>query len=103
MHPPSPCWTNCCAGPKRCERCETEMEHEFWLQRWREGETRFHQERVMPLLQKYWPTLALPAESRVFVPLAGKSLDMRSEERRVGKERRCVWMGYKCRRARERP
>jgi len=52
------------------------MEHEFWLQRWREGETRFHQERVMPLLQKYWPTLALPAESRVFVPLAGKSLDM---------------------------
>lgn len=30
----------------------------------------------MPLLQKYWPTLALPAESRVFVPLAGKSLDM---------------------------
>src|SRR5690606_12196749 len=38
-----------------------DMEHEFWLQRWREGETRFHQERVMPLLQKYWPTLALPA------------------------------------------
>lgn len=30
----------------------------------------------MPLLQKYWPTLALPAGSRVFVPLAGKSLDM---------------------------
>lgn len=30
----------------------------------------------MPLLQKYWPTLALPAGCRVFVPLAGKSLDM---------------------------
>lgn len=30
----------------------------------------------MPLLQKYWPTLALPAGSRVFVPLAGKTLDM---------------------------
>ncbi|MEB2318098.1 MAG: thiopurine S-methyltransferase [Pseudomonadota bacterium] len=52
------------------------MEHEFWLQCWREGATGFHQERVMPLLQKYWPTLALPAGSRVFVPLAGKTLDM---------------------------
>ena len=30
----------------------------------------------MPLLQKHWPTLALPVGSRVFVPLAGKSLDM---------------------------
>ncbi|MXS79513.1 thiopurine S-methyltransferase [Nitrosomonas eutropha] len=52
------------------------MEHEFWLQSWREGRTGFHQLRVQPLLQKYWPTLDLPTGSKIFVPLAGKSLDM---------------------------
>jgi len=52
------------------------MEAEFWLARWRDGRTHFHQTRVTPLLQKYWPTLALPPGSRVLVPLAGKSLDM---------------------------
>jgi thiopurine S-methyltransferase len=30
----------------------------------------------MPLLQKHWPALGLPAGSRVLVPLAGKSLDV---------------------------
>lgn len=52
------------------------MDTEFWLQRWREGQIGFHQDRVMPLLQKYWPDLALPAGCRVLVPLAGKSLDI---------------------------
>lgn len=52
------------------------MDTEFWLERWRQGQTGFHQQRVMPLLQKYWPSLALPPGSRVLVPLAGKSLDM---------------------------
>lgn len=52
------------------------MDAEFWLQRWREGRTHFHQERVLPLLQKHWPTLALPRGSTVLVPLCGKSLDM---------------------------
>lgn len=52
------------------------MDPEFWQQRWREGRIGFHQDRVMPLLEKHWPALALPQGSRVFVPLAGKSLDM---------------------------
>ena len=52
------------------------MEAEFWLERWRDGRTHFHQTRVTPLLQKYWPMLGLPKDSRVLVPLAGKSLDM---------------------------
>lgn len=52
------------------------MEHDFWLQRWREGRTGFHQSRVMPLLEKHWNAVALPVASQVFVPLAGKSLDM---------------------------
>lgn len=52
------------------------MEPEFWLQRWREGRTGFHQAAPTPLLLRHWPALALAAGSRVFVPLAGKSLDL---------------------------
>ncbi|MEO7063180.1 MAG: thiopurine S-methyltransferase [Dokdonella sp.] len=52
------------------------METNFWLQRWREGRTGFHRDRVMPLLTQHWDALALSPGSRVFVPLAGKSLDM---------------------------
>ncbi len=52
------------------------MEHGFWQQRWQEGRIGFHQDEATPLLREYWPTLALPSGSRVFVPLAGKSLDM---------------------------
>lgn len=59
-------------GPAR----QAKMDHEFWLQRWQAGQTGFHQSRVLPLLQKHWPALGVPAGGRVFVPLAGKSLDM---------------------------
>ena len=52
------------------------MDAEFWLERWREGRTHFHQQEVMPLLCKHWPALPIPAGSRVLVPLCGKSLDM---------------------------
>lgn len=52
------------------------MDKDFWQQRWREGQIGFHQTRVMPLLQKHWPALGLPPDSRVLVPLAGKSLDV---------------------------
>lgn len=52
------------------------MEADFWLERWQEGRTRFHRDDVMPLLRQHWPALAVPADSQVFVPLAGKSLDM---------------------------
>lgn len=53
------------------------MDNEFWLQRWEQGQTGFHQERVMPLLQKHWPGLELAPDARVLVPLAGKSLDIK--------------------------
>lgn len=52
------------------------MDATFWHQRWREGRTGFHHERVMPLLEQYWPSLELAPGSRVFVPLCGKTLDM---------------------------
>lgn len=52
------------------------MDPEFWHQRWREGRIGFHQDQVTPLLLEFWPLLQLPRGSRVFVPLAGKSLDL---------------------------
>lgn len=52
------------------------MEPDFWRQRWREGRIGFHRAEVLPSLVRYWPTLALPAGSTVFVPLCGKSRDM---------------------------
>ena len=52
------------------------MDSMFWQQRWHDNRIGFHQDRVTPQLRQYWPTLALPAGSHVFVPLAGKSLDM---------------------------
>ncbi len=52
------------------------MQPDFWQERWREGRIGFHQDRPLPLLCKHWPTLGIPADARVFVPLCGKSLDM---------------------------
>ncbi|CAM3741013.1 Thiopurine S-methyltransferase [Bordetella sputigena] len=52
------------------------MEPEFWLERWREGRTHFHQTRITPPLERFWPTLDIAPGSRVLVPLCGKSLDM---------------------------
>ncbi len=52
------------------------MDPEFWHQRWREGRIGFHQDRVTPLLERHWSSLELAPGSRVFVPLAGKSLDL---------------------------
>jgi thiopurine S-methyltransferase len=52
------------------------VDADFWLQRWNEGRIGFHRDEVMPLLEKHWPGLGVRAGGRVFVPLAGKSLDM---------------------------
>lgn len=53
------------------------MDPDFWLSRWRDGRTGFHQDRVTPLLPRHWPALGLAPGSRVLVPLCGKSIDMR--------------------------
>ena len=53
------------------------MHKEFWHERWSNNEIGFHLSEVNPHLVEYWPSLALPAGSRVLVPLCGKSLDMR--------------------------
>lgn len=52
------------------------MEPEFWHERWRSGQIGFHQTSADRTLVRCWPQLDLPAGSRVFVPLCGKSLDL---------------------------
>ena len=52
------------------------MHPEFWHQRWADNQIGFHQETPTPLLLKHWPSLNVAPGAQVFVPLAGKSLDM---------------------------
>ncbi len=52
------------------------MEPGFWHQRWHDNQIGFHQDKPTPLLLKHWPAIGMPAGAKVFVPLAGKSLDM---------------------------
>lgn len=52
------------------------MDKAFWQDRWQRRDIGFHQPRIHAQLQEFWPTLHLPKESAIFVPLAGKSRDM---------------------------
>lgn len=52
------------------------MEHEFWHERWQRGEIGFHRAEVHPVLKAQISAL-LPPPAGIFVPLCGKSLDMK--------------------------
>jgi thiopurine S-methyltransferase len=52
------------------------LQPEFWQRRWQSGQIGFHQSAVDQHLQRHWPDLDVAGDSRVFVPLCGKSLDL---------------------------
>lgn len=52
------------------------MDIEFWHTRWHNNEIGFHCTEVNPHLRRFWHELELAPESRVLVPLCGKSEDM---------------------------
>ena len=52
------------------------MQADFWHARWEQNQIAFHQEQINQHLQVFWAELAMPADSQIFVPLCGKSLDM---------------------------
>jgi len=52
------------------------MDHAFWLQRWQENKTAFHEGAVNALLSRSFDRLALTPGDRVFVPLCGKTVDL---------------------------
>ena len=53
------------------------MQKEFWLERWEKAQIGFHDNAVNTHLNKFWGALRLPPGQQVFVPLCGKSVDMR--------------------------
>jgi thiopurine S-methyltransferase len=52
------------------------MHDDFWRERWETGQIGFHQHEVHPFLARWWTSLGVPTDARVYVPLCGKSLDM---------------------------
>ena len=52
------------------------MEADFWHDRWRSGQTAFHEGRANTLLTCHWDALALTPGASVFVPLCGKAIDL---------------------------
>ena len=52
------------------------MGKDYWLERWEQEETGFHQSDTNPYLCQYWKELYLDQDDTVFVPLCGKSQDM---------------------------
>ena len=52
------------------------MEPEFWHERWKTNQIGFHEPEGNEWLPRFWPALKVPAGSRVWVPLCGKSVDM---------------------------
>ncbi|MBU2977611.1 thiopurine S-methyltransferase [Alteromonas sp. C1M14] len=52
------------------------MDREFWLQKWHNNETGFHEEDANPNLVTHFPALNLQPNQRVFLPLCGKTLDI---------------------------
>jgi len=53
-----------------------DVEREFWLGRWEQGQIGWHQSAVHRALPAFWPALGIAPGGRVLVPLCGKSLDM---------------------------
>lgn len=52
------------------------MDPAFWLERWRQGRTAFHEGKPNALLAACFPRLYLRRGDRVFVPLCGKATDL---------------------------
>lgn len=52
------------------------MEPAFWHKKWANNNIAFHRSAVNPLLEKHVGSLALAPESRIFLPLCGKTLDI---------------------------
>jgi thiopurine S-methyltransferase len=52
------------------------MDTDFWLKKWAMKDIGFHQTKANPLLTKHFKKLSLEQNSRVFLPLCGKTIDI---------------------------
>jgi len=53
------------------------VEPSFWLHKWSTNDIGFHQKTANALLVEHLPALGLVEGNRIFVPLCGKTLDIR--------------------------
>jgi thiopurine S-methyltransferase len=53
------------------------LDQQYWINRWVEGRIGFHLQGFNPLLERFWPEVAVAATGRVLVPFCGKSEDLR--------------------------
>jgi thiopurine S-methyltransferase len=53
------------------------MKNEFWLQRWERKEIGFHDNEVNAYLMQFWSELNVEQGNSIFVPLCGKSVDLK--------------------------
>jgi len=56
---------------------EESTDKKDWTNRWKEDRIRFHQKEISPYLKKFFNQLKIPPKSHCFIPLCGKSIDMR--------------------------
>ncbi|NOR58677.1 MAG: thiopurine S-methyltransferase [Sulfurimonas sp.] len=52
------------------------MQADYWHNLWETNDTGWHLDDANPFLLEFFPLLKLKAESRVFIPLCGKTLDI---------------------------
>ncbi|KKJ78707.1 thiopurine S-methyltransferase [Kiloniella litopenaei] len=52
------------------------MEEDFWHDRWQNNQIGFHETKPNPILIQHFHKLDLKDQSRIFVPLCGKTLDI---------------------------
>jgi thiopurine S-methyltransferase len=52
------------------------VDHQHWLDRWKENRIGFHESSINRHLQNWFPRLAPRAGGTVFLPLCGKALDI---------------------------
>lgn len=52
------------------------MDTEFWHSRWAENRIGFHLNETNPALTKHWHAVKATRDSRVLVPMCGKSVDL---------------------------
>lgn len=53
------------------------MEADFWHSLWEKNETGWHLDDTNPFLLEFFPKLELKEESRIFIPLCGKTIDIK--------------------------
>jgi len=53
------------------------LDKDFWNERWEKEEIAFHMNEVNPMLIKHFSQLFLEKQKRIFIPLCGKTLDIK--------------------------